>query len=149
MKDRRIDEGLHRAENTLCDDCGSEMKVVGREFMRDEVVYVPPRIIRRRHYAEVQKCTNCTPDENSSGTKSDSPSVPTMICFLPHRHRLCQWTEFILHTPFSAVFLLFLLTLFLFGRYEKKAPDRSRMPFHTYSDFVTISPVHVLMPPNS
>ena len=33
------------------------MTVVGKEFVRDEVVYVPAKMILRKHYIEVMKCT--------------------------------------------------------------------------------------------
>ena len=35
------EEVVHKAEEKVCPECGSEMKVIGKEFVRDELVYVP------------------------------------------------------------------------------------------------------------
>ena len=63
MKELPVEEVVHKVEDTTCDNCGSEMTVIGKEFVRDEVVYVPAKMIRRKHYIEVMKCTHCSPAE--------------------------------------------------------------------------------------
>ena len=40
------------------------MVVIGRETIRDELVYIPTRLYLRRHVAEVAKCTSCGMDES-------------------------------------------------------------------------------------
>lgn len=58
-----VKEELHLAEDRTCDLCGEEMKVIGREKIRDELVYVPEQFYIRRHIAEVIKCPVCGMDE--------------------------------------------------------------------------------------
>ena len=58
------EEVVHKAEEKVCPECGSEMKVIGKEFIRDELVYVPARMFVRKHYVETICCTSCGIDEN-------------------------------------------------------------------------------------
>ena len=53
------EEVVHKAEDKVCPECGSEMKVIGKEFVRDELVYVPARMFVRKHYVETICCTSC------------------------------------------------------------------------------------------
>lgn len=57
-----VEEVIHEAENKTCDKCGEEMIVIGKEKVRDELVYVPARLFVRRHFAEVVKSTSCGAD---------------------------------------------------------------------------------------
>ena len=57
------EEVIHEVEDKTCPVCGSEMEVVGKEHMRDELVYIPEQYILRKHYAEVVKCPQCGTDE--------------------------------------------------------------------------------------
>jgi transposase len=57
------EEIVHPVEDKTCPACGTEMETVGKEFVRDELVYVPARLFVRKHYAEVVKCPNCGADE--------------------------------------------------------------------------------------
>jgi hypothetical protein len=52
-----VKEVLQQVEDRTCDKCGSELKTVGREFIR--LIFVPARLFVRKHYAEVVKCTRC------------------------------------------------------------------------------------------
>ena len=54
-----VEEVVHKVEDKTCDLCGSEMKPVGKEFVHDELVYVPAKLFVRKHYVEVVKCVNC------------------------------------------------------------------------------------------
>ena len=53
--DLPVEEVFHEAEDKTCDKCGAEMTVIGKEKIRDELVYVPARLFLRRHVAEVVK----------------------------------------------------------------------------------------------
>ncbi len=44
------EEVIHKAEDKVCPKCGSEMEVIGKEFVRDELVYVPARMFVIKHY---------------------------------------------------------------------------------------------------
>ena len=37
--------------------------MIGKEFVRDEIVYKPAELILRKHYVEVRKCVSCGKDE--------------------------------------------------------------------------------------
>ena len=53
------EEIVHPAETGVCPRCGSETEVIGKEFVRDEIVYKPAELILRKHYVEVRKCVSC------------------------------------------------------------------------------------------
>ncbi len=55
IKDLPIEEVIHEVEDKTCDRCGSEMKTVGKEFVHDELVYVPSKLFILKHYVEVVK----------------------------------------------------------------------------------------------
>ena len=44
LKDLPVEEVVHEVEDKTCDKCGSEMKTVGKEFVHDELVYVPAKM---------------------------------------------------------------------------------------------------------
>ncbi len=77
---------LYEAEDKICDKCGEEMVVIGKEKVRDELVYVPAKLFVRRHFAEIVKCTSCGKDETRDENLPDieactvkQASVPTPI----------------------------------------------------------------------
>lgn len=66
-----VEEVVHKVEDKTCDLCGSEMKPVGKEFVHDELVYVPAKLFVRKHYVEVVKCVNCGTDESRDAEQPD------------------------------------------------------------------------------
>lgn len=52
---------MHKVEDKTCDLCGSEMKPVGKEFVHDELVYVPAKLFVRKHYIIYEKYCNAMP----------------------------------------------------------------------------------------
>lgn len=66
-----VKEIIHQVENKSCPECGSEMEVTGKEFVRDELVYVPAKMYLRKHYVEVLKCVSCGMDESKDIESSD------------------------------------------------------------------------------
>ncbi|MBR3997125.1 MAG: IS66 family transposase zinc-finger binding domain-containing protein [Clostridia bacterium] len=61
--DLEVEEVIHTVEDKTCDKCGAEMNVIGKEKIRDELVYVHPHYYIRRHikmyclrYGRVQRC---------------------------------------------------------------------------------------------
>lgn len=87
-----VEEVIHEAEERTCPECGSEMKPVGKEFIRDELVYVPAKLFVRKHYTEVLKCPSCGSDESKDGLLPDvqatvfrkaaapAPMIPHSFC---------------------------------------------------------------------
>ena len=71
LKDLPVEEVLHNVENRICEKCGSEMETVGKEFVRDELVYVPAKLFVRKHFVEVVKCTKCGKDESNDTNQGD------------------------------------------------------------------------------
>jgi uncharacterized protein with PIN domain len=69
-----VEEVIHEVEDRECPDCGEQMETVGKEFVRDELVYVPARLFVREHYAEVVKCPVCGEDESLDALYADVPA---------------------------------------------------------------------------
>ena len=61
----------------ICSECGSEMEVIGKEFIRDELVYVPARMFVRKHYAETTRCVLCGIDE--SRDNENDKDIPKQV----------------------------------------------------------------------
>ena len=92
MADLPVEEVFHEVEDKTCDQCGSEMIVIGKEKIRDELVYVPARLFLRRHVAEVVKCPVCGIDESIDAELPDiekcqirtaevpAPMIPHSFC---------------------------------------------------------------------
>jgi hypothetical protein len=92
MADLPVEEVFHEVTDKTCGKCGSEMTVIGKEKIRDELVYVPARLFLRRHVAEVVKCTSCGMDESRDAELSDiekchirtaevpAPMIPHSFC---------------------------------------------------------------------
>lgn len=90
--DLPVEEVFHEVEDKTCDKCGAEMVVIGKEKIRDELVYVPARMFLRRHIAEVAKCTSCGMDEARDADLPDiepcnirtalvpAPMIPHSFC---------------------------------------------------------------------
>ncbi|MEE1046793.1 MAG: IS66 family transposase [Clostridia bacterium] len=84
-----VEEVIHEVEDKECPECGEQMETVGKEFVRDELVYVPARLFVRKHYAEVVKCTACGEDESKDNDYADVPSpvfrkAITPASMIPH-----------------------------------------------------------------
>lgn len=71
MSELAVEEVVHEVEEKTCEKCGSEMTVIGKEKIRDELVYIPARVFVRRHYAQVVKCTACGMDESRDAQLPD------------------------------------------------------------------------------
>lgn len=56
LKELPVEEVLHEVEDKVCDKCGSEMKIVGKEFVHDELVYVPAKLYIRKKSLLAQCC---------------------------------------------------------------------------------------------
>lgn len=92
MADMPVEEVCHEVEDNTCDKCGAEMTVIGKEKIRDELVYVPARIFLHRHIAEVVTCTACGMDESRDAelpdieachirtAKTPAPMIPHSFC---------------------------------------------------------------------
>ena len=59
FKDLPVEEVIHKADTTVCPECQSPMQTFGKEYIHEELVYVPAKMFRRKHYVEVVKCPDC------------------------------------------------------------------------------------------
>lgn len=59
FKDLPVEEVIHAAEAEVCQDCGAKMQVIGKEYLHEELVYVPAKMYRLQHFAQVVKCPDC------------------------------------------------------------------------------------------
>ena len=69
-----VEEVIHEVEDKVCPECGEQMVTVGKEFIRDELVYVPARLFVCKHYAETVKCPKCGTDESMDANYADVPA---------------------------------------------------------------------------
>lgn len=66
-----VEEVFHALESKTCGKCGADVRVIGTQKMRDELVYIPARLFLRRHIAEVGVCTECGMDESRDAALPD------------------------------------------------------------------------------
>ena len=59
FKDLPVEEVIHKADTDVCPECQSPMQTIGKEYVHEELVYVPAKMFRRKHYVEVVKCPEC------------------------------------------------------------------------------------------
>ena len=71
MSDLPKEEVIIPVEDKICKKCGAEMEVIGKEHVRDELVYVPAKLYVRQIYVETAKCTNCGKDESRDASLPD------------------------------------------------------------------------------
>ena len=82
--DLPVEEVFHEVEDKTCDKCGAEMVVIGKEKIRDELVYnVPARMFLRRHIAEVVKCSSCGMDEAMDAALPDIEKCHILTAEVP------------------------------------------------------------------
>lgn len=72
----RLDPG-----ELFCPECGTEMVEVGKEFVRDEFIFIPARGKLIKHYVMTYKCPECTDgktSEVSSLFRKAEPPLPLL-----------------------------------------------------------------------
>ena len=66
-----------------CPKCGGNLKEIGKEFVRDEIQYVPAKLRKVNYVRKVYKCEECGTDESEKETPTFvKPKVPNAL--LPH-----------------------------------------------------------------
>jgi len=87
FKDLPVEEILVELppEEQICSECGTQMEFIGKEYVREELVYVPAVVKRVQYYRATYKCPSCTegfnpdPDVTNHFVKAEVP--PALI---PH-----------------------------------------------------------------
>lgn len=64
-----------------CDACGKELKEVGAEFLRNEVQFIPAKLVVKEIYAMTYECRNC---RKTGNTMMYTASVPQPV--IPHSY---------------------------------------------------------------
>lgn len=77
FEDLETEEVIHETEDKVCPECGSGMEVIGKEFVRDELVYVPARMFVRKHYVETTRCVSCGIDEKRDNENDED--IPKQV----------------------------------------------------------------------
>ena len=54
-----VEEIEHKEEHPICENCGAEMKEIGKEKAYDELVFTPAKYHIRRHIVYTYKCPEC------------------------------------------------------------------------------------------
>ena len=69
-----------------CDHCGSDMELVGKEYVHTELVYEPAKYYVRKTFVEIWKCTRCGSDESRDAefpdiekTKFKKAAAPALL----------------------------------------------------------------------
>ncbi len=87
FKDLPVVEEIVEAD-TVCPKCGADTESIGKEKVRDEIVYEPARMYMKSIYKEVRKCTVCGTDKSPDGSissvvvkaKVPAPVLPKSFC---------------------------------------------------------------------
>lgn len=66
-------------EERICPACGTQMKSMGKEFVREEVELIPAKLILKKFYRETYECRNCRKKNTPSIVKGFVP-----LPILPH-----------------------------------------------------------------
>jgi len=46
-------------EEQICPRCGSQMKVIGKKYIRDEVELIPAKLVVKKYYSNTYSCKKC------------------------------------------------------------------------------------------
>lgn len=72
FKDLPVEEEVIDSEDTRCPECGAETEIIGKEKVRDEIVYIPAKVYMKSIFRTVRKCTECGNDESLDGTRDNN-----------------------------------------------------------------------------
>ncbi len=65
-------------ENEACPECGSELKEIAKEVVRQEVTYIPAKLVLTNYVQYTYRCTEC------GGKNSDNASITFVKTKLPN-----------------------------------------------------------------
>ena len=102
LKDIPVREVLCKLDDHTCPDCGSEMKVIGKKFIREELQIIPAKLYRIRYFGEVLKCENCSENEDADYIIETDAPVPLMKHSLasPSTVSYIMYRKFAMYEPF-------------------------------------------------
>ena len=72
LKNVEVENYIENAEDAKCPECGSNMKKIGEEFVRQEIEYIPAKLKIKNYIRNVYKCEKC-------GTEESEKETPTIV----------------------------------------------------------------------
>lgn len=78
-----------------CDRCGNELKEVGAEFLRNEVEFIPAKLIVKEIYAMTYECRKC---RTSGNTMMITSSIPQPV--IPHSYASAESVAHVIKEKF-------------------------------------------------
>jgi len=82
-------------EDKFCIECGNELKLIGEEFVRTEVEYIPATLRVIDYYREVYECRKCR--KNGASHIEKSPMVDPVI---PHSYASATSVAYVMYQKF-------------------------------------------------
>lgn len=84
-------------EERICKECGSELEIVGREYVRQEFQYTPAKGVLVRYYRETAKCPECSEkDETVTFIKADVPEP-----LIPHSYASASAVGWVMYQKYG------------------------------------------------
>ena len=81
--ERETVEVVIEEEKETCPQCNGHIKKIGKEFVRDEIVYIPAKLKKVNYVRNIYKCEECGSDKSDKETPTFiKPRVPSAL--LPH-----------------------------------------------------------------
>ena len=68
MKNVEVETYVENAEDAKCPECGSDMKKIGTEFVRQEIKFIPAKFKIVNYVRNVYKCEKCGTEESEKET---------------------------------------------------------------------------------
>ena len=59
--------------NKICPECGNELEKIGKRVVRQEIEYIPAKIVLKEYIQYTYKCHNCTTDEKAVFIRGEMP----------------------------------------------------------------------------
>ena len=83
IKTETIEIALPEAEQ-ICPECGSRLEVIGREYVRRELEFIPASLTIKEYYALTYGCPECKKCEDNENAYITKASVPAPL--IPHSY---------------------------------------------------------------
>ena len=100
-------------EDKFCIECGNELKLIGEEFVRTEVEYIPATLRVIDYYREVYECRKCR--KNGASYIEKSPMVDPVI---PHSYASATSVAYVMYQKFVNALPLYRLEKDVYKRQD-------------------------------
>lgn len=76
---RETIECILNPEEAICDNCGNELKVIGKKKVRSELEFIPAKLVMKDYVQYVYKCPECGKTDENPYDVIRSASVPSPV----------------------------------------------------------------------